>query len=231
MTPVTEEAESRVERRRTRTRAALLDAAERAFTTRDYHEVRVEELAAAADVSVGSVYNQFDGKAGLYLAVAERATRRFEQYMERAYEVSASPLECVLAGGDAYLRFHLYQPGSFRLIAETGLADAGADDPAVAATRKRMEAVMSRFEELIGTAIEVGEIDASVDPELTARVLFGAWNGIIALSLRDDGLGLDEEGIVRAIDQARRIVLAGITDLRHRDADGRSRGRLLPIAD
>ncbi len=90
---------------------------------------------------------------------------------------------------------------------------------------------MSRFEELIGTAIEVGEIDASVDPELTARVLFGAWNGIIALGLRDDGLGLDEEGIVRAIDQARRIVLAGITDLRHRDADGRSRGRLLPIAD
>ena len=74
----------RIQRRRTKTRAALLEAAERAFTTRRYHEVRVEELAAAADVSVGSLYNQFGGKEGLYVAVADRATRLFEQYLQRA---------------------------------------------------------------------------------------------------------------------------------------------------
>ena len=231
MAPVTEESEkSRVERRRTRTRAALLDAAERAFTTRAYHEVRVEDLAAEADVSVGSVYNQFAGKAGLYMAVAERATELFDSYLQRAYEVSDSPLEQVLAGGDAYLRFHVDQPGAFRLIAVTGFGQVDEGDPLSAAMRERAEAVMARFEELIASAVEAGEIDASVDPALTARVLFGAWNGIIALSLRDDRLGIDEAGIVRAIDQARRIVLNGLTDPRHRDAGGHSRGRLLPIA-
>lgn len=223
-------APSRVERRRTRTRAALLDAAERAFTTRPYHAVTVEELAAEADVSVGSVYNQFAGKAGLYLAVAERATSLFEQYLERAYAVSDSPLEQVMAGGDAYLRFHLDQPGAARLIADPGIEGA-RDDPAAAAIRARAEAVMARFEEQIGAAITAGEIGDHVEPALTGRVLFGAWNGIIALSLRDDGLGLDEEGIDRAIAQARRIVVEGITAPAHRDEAGRSRGRLLAIGD
>lgn len=221
------EATSRVERRRTRTRAALLDAAERAFTTRRYHEVRVEELAAAADVSVGSLYNQFGDKAGLYVAVAERATRLFEQYLQRAYEVSDSPLECVMAGGDAYLRFHLDHPGAFRLIAE-GTGGDGAVDVAL---RERAEAVMASFEQLIAAAIEAGEIDPGVDPALTGRVLFGAWNGIVALSDRADRLGLDEAGIAAAIAQARRIVVEGITDPAHRDGRGRSRARLLPIAE
>lgn len=220
-------ATGRVERRRTRTRAALLAAAERAFTTRPYHEVRVEELAAAADVSVGSLYNQFDGKAGLYLAVADRATRLFEQYLQRAYEVSDSPLECVMAGGDAYLRFHLDQPGAFRLIAD----GTSGDDPAAVALRERAEAVMASFEGLIAAAIDAGEIDAAVDPALTARVLFGAWNGIVALSERDDRLGLDEAGIADAVAEARRIVLDGVTDPAHRDDRGRSRARLLPIDD
>ena len=223
-------APGRVERRRTRTRAALLDAAERAFTTRPYHAVTVEELAAEADVSVGSLYNQFAGKAGLYLAVAERATTLFERYLERAYAVSDSPLEQVMAGGDAYLRFHLDQPGAFRLIADPGIEGAD-DDPAAAAIRARAEAVMARFEEQIGAAIAAGEIGEHVDPALTGRVLFGAWNGIIALSLRDDRLGLDEEGIGRAIAQARRIVLDGITAPGYRDGAGSSLGRLLPISD
>ncbi len=217
----------RIQRRRTKTRAALLEAAERAFTTRRYHEVRVEELAAAADVSVGSLYNQFGGKEGLYVAVADRATRLFEQYLQRAYEVSDSPLECVMAGGDAYLRFHLDQPGAFRLIAE----GTAGDDPAAAALRERAEAVMASFEELIAAAIAAGEIDPGVDPALTGRVLFGAWNGIIALSERGDRLGLDEDGIARAIEQARRIVVEGITDPANRDKRGRSRARLLPIGD
>lgn len=223
-------APGRVERRRTRTRAALLDAAERAFTTRPYHAVTVEELAAEADVSVGSIYNQFAGKAGLYLAVAERATTLFERYLERAYAVSDSPLEQVMAGGDAYLRFHLDQPGAARLIADPGI-EAAADEPAAAAIRARAEAVMTRFERQIAAAIDAGEIGEHVDPALTGRVLFGAWNGIIALTLRDDRLGLDEEGISQAIEQARRIVLDGVTAPGHRDAAGRSLGRLLPIGD
>ena len=217
------EATGRVELRRTRTRAALLDAAERAFTTRRFHEVRVEDLAAAADVSVGTLYNQFGGKAGIYMAVADRATRLFERYLRRAYEVSDSPLECVMAGGDAYLRFHLDQPGAFRLIAE----GTAGDDPAAAALRERAEAVMASFEALIEAAIDAGEIDPGVDPALTGRVLFGAWNGIIALSERDDRLGLDEAGVADAIAQARRIVLDGVTDPAHRDERGRSKARLL----
>lgn len=111
----------RVKRRRTRTRAALLDAAERAFMRDGYHGVRVETIADEADVSVGSIYTLFSNKDGLYLAVAERASQLFGEYLDRAYTVSESPLEQVMACGDAYLRFHIEHPGAFRFIAFDGV--------------------------------------------------------------------------------------------------------------
>jgi AcrR family transcriptional regulator len=86
-----------------------------------YHGVSMEMLADEADISVGSIYNLFSNKAGLYLAVAERATELFAQYLARAYTVSDSPLEQVMACGDAYLRFHLDHPGAFRFIAFSGV--------------------------------------------------------------------------------------------------------------
>ncbi|MEA2172181.1 MAG: hypothetical protein QOF76_5481 [Solirubrobacteraceae bacterium] len=211
--------EGRVQRRQTRTRAALLDAAERAFTRDGFHAVRIEALAEEADVSVGSIYNLFENKAGLFGAVAERATGLFAEYLDRAYATSESPLEQVMACGAAYLRFHLDHPGAFRLIASEG------DDSMTAQTL----AVLDRFRDCIAAAVTAGEAGDHVDPEVTSRVLFGAWNGMIALGLRGDGLALDDEAIVRMIDQARRIVVEGLTDPAHRDAAGHSRARLLDL--
>jgi AcrR family transcriptional regulator len=223
----------RVKRRRTRTRAALLDAAERAFMRDGYHAVRLETLAEEADVSVGSIYNLFSGKDGLYLAAAERATELFAEYLERAYQASESPLEQVMACGDAYLRFHLDHPGAFRFIA----FDSGESPPPVRdeqlrqALTERTLAVIGRFRDTIAAAVTAGEAGAHVDPDLTSRLLFGAWNGIVALGLRTDALAHDDAEITALIEQARRIVVEGLTDPTHRDRDGRSRARLLRIPD
>jgi TetR/AcrR family transcriptional regulator len=222
----------RVQRRRTRTRAALLDAAERAFMSEGYHGVSMETLADEADVSVGSIYNLFANKAGLYLAVAERATELFAQYLARAYAASDSPLEQVMACGDAYLRFHLEHPGAFRFIAFSGVEarPPDVDDAGRAAGARALE-VVDEFRDCIAAAVAAGEVSPRVDPELTSRVLFGAWNGIVALGARQDMLHLSEEAIADAIAQARRIVLDGLTDPGHRDPSGHSRARLLPIPD
>ncbi len=72
----------------TRTRAAMLDAAERAFMRDAYADVRIEDLAEEADVSVGSIYNLFANKDGLYLAVVERAVDLFGEYIQHAYATS-----------------------------------------------------------------------------------------------------------------------------------------------
>lgn len=219
----------RVQRRRTRTRAALLDAAERAFTRDGFHGVRIANVAEAADVSVGSIYNQFSNKDGLYLAVAERATQLFADYLDRAYSVSDSPLEQVMACGDAYLRFHLDHPGAFRFIAFYGVESGSSVGGTELAERTR--AVLDRFRDCLAAAVDAGEAGDHVDPERTAMMLFGAWNGMVALSLRRDDFAVEEQDIAALIEQARLIVVQGLCATGNRDSAGRARARLLSIPD
>jgi TetR/AcrR family transcriptional regulator len=231
MNAIPPEGGGRVRRRRTRTRAALLDVAERAFMRDGFHAVSVEALAEEADVSVGSIYNLFSGKLGLYLAVAERATELFAEVLERAYATSRSPLEQVMACGDAYLRFHLEHPGAFRLIAFDGVDGrvSPADEERRRAITARTVTVLNRFRDQIAAAVAAGEAGPHVDPDLTSRVLFASWNGMIGLGLRQDELAVDDERLGALIEQARRIVLDGLTDPSHRGEDGLSRARLLSI--
>jgi AcrR family transcriptional regulator len=55
----------RLERRKERTRRALLDAALQLFADRGVYDARVEDITEAADLGKGAFYNYFDGKSGL----------------------------------------------------------------------------------------------------------------------------------------------------------------------
>jgi AcrR family transcriptional regulator len=61
----------RPDRRRLRTRAALLSAARRLFAARSVDGVSIDEIVAAADVAKGSFYNHFPDKAALAEALAD----------------------------------------------------------------------------------------------------------------------------------------------------------------
>src|SRR5918996_974645 len=60
--------------RQEKTREELVAAAARVFARRGYHRATVDEIAAEAGFSTGAVYSNFDGKEGLFLAIADRHT-------------------------------------------------------------------------------------------------------------------------------------------------------------
>jgi regulator of nucleoside diphosphate kinase len=53
-------------------RAGVLDAAEQTFRTRGYPATKIDDIAESAGISIGTVYNFFGSKEGLYGAVIER---------------------------------------------------------------------------------------------------------------------------------------------------------------
>lgn len=63
------------ETRKHQTRAALLSAAQRLFATRGYDQTRIEDIAEAAGIAVGTCYNYFDRKADLLIALVLDADR------------------------------------------------------------------------------------------------------------------------------------------------------------
>ena len=212
---------ARGERRRARTRSAILDAAEEVFRARGYEAARVEEIAERADMSVGSIYLHFDGKRGLYLTLVDHALELFTQYMARSEDPAFSPLQRVLAGGDAYLRFHLDHPGAFQFLAfrapgEDALAD---DDSLEARVRDRVGFLLERFARQIDAAIEAGEA-RPVDSDRLTRFLWGAWNGVIGLQLQPDGLRLSDDEIARTLELGRWLLREGLAAAPLRDAAG-----------
>ncbi len=209
---------------------AILDAAERAFTAEGYRAARVEAIAQAADVAVGSIYGHFGSKDGLWSALAERALERFDAYLQRAYRDEWSPLEQVVACGDAYLRFHAEHPGSFRFLAFDG-AQAGppvADEELRARIAHRLASILGGFEAKIAEAMEAGEA-APGDARLLARFLWAAWNGTVALTVRSDELALSDAEIEACLHQARALVLEGLSTAGFRGADGRSTLRVVDV--
>ena len=193
-----------------RTIEALLRAAEKLFSKRPMAEVTVEEIAATAGVAVGSVYNHFGSKAGLHIALIERALDTDRYYMDLAYVPGRSPVEQLYAGADEYLAFYLANPEYFRMLAFP--TDPGSYPAGRELVERLAEAVNeqnSRMVEAIRLGIEAGVV-REVDPEDTATALWAAWNGIISLGWRPDALRRTEDELRRLLRTAADTVAHGL---------------------
>jgi TetR/AcrR family transcriptional regulator len=67
----------------------------------------------------------------------------------------------------------------------------------------------ARLAEAIRRGIEAGAVRA-LDPDEAATVLWAAWNGIISLAWRPDGLRRDEPELARLLAAASEIVSGGL---------------------
>jgi AcrR family transcriptional regulator len=87
----------------------ILDAAGRLFGTQRFHEVRMDDIATAAEVGKGTLYRYFNDKEELYLALLARASEQFMAGMAEVVAGEGSPrarLEAVVAAIIDYFDTH-----------------------------------------------------------------------------------------------------------------------------
>ena len=204
---VRSDAAARGARRRERTRAAVLDAAEQLMSQRAAEEIRVEDVAAAAGISTASVYVHFGTKDALLAAVAGRLLRVATDALRSAYDADLPPLERFAGVGAAYLRLLLDHPAVLKHLAASG--ERGPGTAAEDEVAERFGELRREFEQSIRDAVHTGAI-RPVDPELMSYFLFGAWNGVAALALRRDALALPPERVEKAVVEAGLTLLEGL---------------------
>ncbi|HEX4357676.1 MAG TPA: TetR/AcrR family transcriptional regulator [Pseudonocardia sp.] len=221
MTTAEPKSSPRQDRRKARTRARILDAAEEFFASADPESATIVRIAEAADVAIATVYQHFAGKDDLHLAVVERALEHNERHMLTVYGSALPvPLKLIDAAG-AYLRFYLETPQLFRVVAlrQGRVSEETADSPVAVIMAERVD----RMTQALARVIEDGIGDGSVRPVLpldTAHFLWGACNGVIGLALRPDRLKLDDPAMRAALTQGVEILLAGLLTEPRRDRDG-----------
>ena len=218
----------RMVRKRARTREHILDVAERLYAESGQDDVRMEDLADAANVSIGLIYDHFGSKDGVFLALAERSLDDLSRYLDQAETHDGSPMQRMMIVGELYLRWILEHPGVLRSVVLQGaggqIAKPDKVDEQVGAP---LEAQVGRLQKAIEAAIAGGEADSSFDPALTARFLWAAWNGVAALTVRADRLALDRDQLAECLRLGRRLVNEGLTAPAYRDNQGRSLATLL----
>jgi AcrR family transcriptional regulator len=75
---------SRLDRRKARTRQALIDAAVRLIGEGRGDRASIQEITDAADIGFGSFYNHFDSKEQLFQTASEEVLERWGQMIDRA---------------------------------------------------------------------------------------------------------------------------------------------------
>jgi AcrR family transcriptional regulator len=117
------------ERNAPRSRAAILEAAERLFAERGYDATSLHQVGAAAGVSRGTPGYFFGSKAELYRAVLEQAFAEVREAVRagRARALASSQTsDAILAGAVSdYFDFLAARPNFIRLIEREALSGAG----------------------------------------------------------------------------------------------------------
>ncbi len=153
-------------------RTAIVDAAARLFAERPFHEVTLDDVAAAAKVGKGTLYTYFDGKETLFSRVIDEALARFVEEVRRVLgRENLSARERLSIIIRELVRFGRRFPDRFRLLRE------GSNSIAGASSRTRDELV-ALIQSVLENGVRAGEIH-DLHPDLTAVYVVSCIRGAL----------------------------------------------------
>jgi AcrR family transcriptional regulator len=198
---------TRTQRRTQEMRRTIIDIASQILAEGGIAALSAEEVARRADIAPQTVYNRVGGKGALLAAATESALLENRRHMDAAYAAPGSPLERLQRVGAAYQRFALEQPIQFLLLASP------PDDSESANTLTTLVAEQNRkLEQALREGIACGEIRADIDPAAMATALWGMFNGVLTLGVRNDGFKLEGAAWEKVLASATLVLLAGLAN-------------------
>lgn len=123
-----ETAPTRVDRRKARTRRALIDAARRILADGGSTDVSIQEITETADVGFGTFYNHFDTKAELFEAAVREVLEEYGAALDRACESLTDSAEIYAVGVRMTARLASTQPAVAQVLVQVGMSYAWAEE-------------------------------------------------------------------------------------------------------
>ena len=173
-------------------RGRVLAAAEAIVFQQGLTALRIRDVAAAADCSVGSVYNVYADLDALVVAVNRRTLLRLDERLEEACRGAAA--DKVLGGlAEAYLAFAVDETRALRALFEHRMRDGR---PFPDEHLALVDAIFSR----IGTSLRA--ILPAMDPgeaAMLARTMFSSVHGVIMLGLEERLIAVPLDALGRQV--------------------------------
>jgi AcrR family transcriptional regulator len=196
----------RRERQRAELREQILESARKILLDNGFEGLTMRRIAEAIEYSAGTIYLHFESREAIALQLVNEGFAELMGFIAPVLTIG-DPLERLRAIGDAYLRFGLERPQTYRLIFMTDpklsrvvsehIIDEGDDDPGARC-----------FDELVHTVGELVENGTfkRVEPEVAANCLWSALHGIVSLHITCEEMLTDP---VATADVMHRTLLEG----------------------
>jgi AcrR family transcriptional regulator len=157
------------------TRERILEAAERLFAEKGFHETAMDEIVRASKVSKGGVYFHFPSKEELFFALLDKLADALQREVQREIARRRGAVAKIQGALEVVLRTLTSQ----RHLAQIILRQGHGLGPSF--ERKRLE-IYSRFARLIKENLDEALAEGSIPPintEITAYAWLGAINELV----------------------------------------------------
>jgi AcrR family transcriptional regulator len=163
---------NRFARRRERTRTELLAAATRVLAEKGLDQTKVSDIAAAADVGVGTFYLHFADKEALFDAVVDDTVRRLKATVDDARAKAREPRAKIVATNRAFFRFAHDNREVFKIV----FGHAAAYNDLI---RRAQALFIADIEKEVRHGIAAGAF-AQLPPALVAQAVVGMATQVIS---------------------------------------------------
>src|SRR5690606_111783 len=144
-----------------------------------FDAAKMQDVASAAGISLGTLYGIFEGKLELFTAIHEERGR---ELLERASSVTIpldDPLEAMLMGVRTYIEFLVARPNYLRIHLFEGDAWAFGGRLRTEEQRRQFSLGLQLIADLYRRGMEAG-LFFEEDPELMARLMIAQHQVLLA---------------------------------------------------
>jgi AcrR family transcriptional regulator len=188
----------RLPRRRDEARAlfrnAILESAEAVFAERGFHGARIQDIAERARIAVGTVYNHFEHKDEVLVALLEERT---EELLEQFAPMPGDPrpFPARLTARIARVLGHVQRHRAFFAIAtEHGLFAGAVPSGAPASSRRlrRLDKFRALLHALVQEGVASGDLE-QLQGDGLVRFFGGTVRAFVLSSLAEQTTDADEQ--------------------------------------
>lgn len=169
------------------TRRLILDSALKIFSQKGYAVARLEDVAEDAGVTRGAIYWHFENKYKLYCELFEKFSSKILNRLDEILKTDLTPLSKI----QQIMReifVCIEEDKEYRAIEEMSLFKTELTDELKGIFQEHSRCihfVSEALKQLIREGIAAGEVNAGIDPDITAMAIVSYIGGVKSTWLMD----------------------------------------------
>jgi len=143
------------------------------FASRRFHEITLDEVAAAAGVGKGTIYRYFDSKEALYSQTVVAGLEELRDLLERKVPSDAPFRDRLLAVCREISDFHQNRRSLFRMIQAEEVRLSGERGHQHSTWIEHREKILSILERILQDGVREGRVRVDIPPSILGGFLLG----------------------------------------------------------